>query len=69
MHFFNFFCIYLHLQLFECVKFAVDDIVEVLSGKFITNRPSPPSGSFLSGSRALALFSGGSVKSARNLIE
>lgn len=52
-----------HLQFFGCVRLAVEDMDEVFSGKFTTNKPSPDNGSFFSGSWALALFSGGSVRS------
>lgn len=51
------------LQFFGCVRLAVEDMDEVFSGKFTTNKPSPDNGSFFNGSWALALFSGGSVRS------
>lgn len=53
-----------YLQLFECVKLTLDDMELVFSGKLMTNKPLPVKGSFLVGNLALALFSGGSVRSA-----
>lgn len=45
----------------------MDDIELVFSGKLIINKPLPVRGSAFNGSLALALFSGGSVKSVSEI--